>query len=151
LKPLKNKITLRETASQKNYVVETQTVNISNEEGKFKISFKGDDLEKIELNNEAVASENWIQYDNVVSQAKDVLHNMNIESNNDANKKFVDYLFSSLKENKLISNNLATVKLSQDVLMVEGKTMSSELHQQLLLKFKDLTGKEIGNKTLYFN
>jgi hypothetical protein len=151
LKPLKNKITLRETASQKNYVVETQTVNISNEEGKFKISFKGDQLEKIQLDNATISSENWSQYENVVAEAKAVLANMSLESNSSSNKLFVDYLFSSLKERKIISNNLATVKLNKDVLVIQGKTMSSELHEHLLLKYKDLTGNEIGNKTLYFN
>ena len=76
---------------------------------------------------------------------------MGINKENAANKKFVDYMFSTLKENGLIKNNLSAIKLSNEMLLIEGQEADSAIHQQLLKEYKKITGKDIGLRTLYFN
>ncbi len=148
--PIKNKVTHAVGANDA-YIVETQTVNINNENGAFKISISGDNVERIVLNGKEVEKSNWSNYQDEVAEAIAAKSTLGINKENAANKKFVDYMFTTLKENGLIKNNLAVIKLSNDMLLIEGQEADSAIHQQLLKEYKKITGKDIGLRTLYFN
>jgi len=148
--PLNNKVTHAASANDA-YTVETQTVNINNDNGAFKISISGDDVERIVLNGKEVEKSDWSKYQDEVAEAMAAKSSMGINKENAANKKFVDYMFTTLKENGLIKNNLAVIKLSNDMLLIEGQEADSAIHQQLLKEYKKITGKDIGLRTLYFN
>ncbi len=148
--PIKNKVTHAVGANDA-YIVETQTVNINNENGAFKISISGDNVERIVLNGKEVEKSNWSNYQDEIAEAMAAKSTLGINKENAANKKFVDYMFTTLKENGLIKNNLAVIKLSNDMLLIEGQEADSAIHQQLLKEYKKITGKDIGLRTLYFN
>ncbi|MBE7509137.1 MAG: hypothetical protein FNNCIFGK_00935 [Bacteroidia bacterium] len=148
--PLKNKITHVEKKSS-SYIVENQTVNIQNDEGQFKVFFRGGQVDKVMLNNNELNESEWSQYDDVIAEAKGAMSKMGVDKENTASRKFVEYLFSTLKKKGLIENNLATVKLSTDALFIEGHEADSAVHQELLQQYKAITGQELGNRTLYFN
>lgn len=148
--PLKNKVTHVENKAG-SYILENQTVNINNEDGQFKVFFRGGDIDKVTLNNNEVQSSEWSRYADVLTEAKSAMNKMGVDKENTASSKFVEYLFSTLKKKGLIENNLATVKLSSDALLIEGHEADSAIHQQLLHQFKAMTGQELGNRTLYFN
>lgn len=148
--PIKNKVTHAVGANDA-YIVETQTVNINNENGAFKISISGDNVERIVLNGKEVEKSYWSNYQDEIAEAMAAKSTLGINKENAANKKFVDYMFTTLKENGLIKNNLAVIKLSNDMLLIEGQEADSAIHQQLLKEYKKITGKDIGLRTLYFN
>ena len=147
--PIKNKVT-HAVGANDNYIVETQTVNINNETGAFKISIS-DDVERIVLNGKEVEKSEWSKYQNEVAEAMAAKSSMGINKENAANKKFVDYMFSTLTENGLIKNNLSAIKLSNEMLLIEGQEADSAIHKQLLKEYKKITGNDLGFRTLYFN
>ncbi len=133
------------------YLIENQTVNIANDKGQFKVHFNGADVASIVRNDVELNSEEWVVYDDIIAEAKTVKASMGINAGNSGNKKFVDYLFSSLKDRGLIENNLSTIKFSKLGLLVDGKEVDSTTHQAVVNRYKELMGEDIGSRTLYFN
>ena len=133
------------------YLLENQTVNINNEKGKFRVHFNGNEVAKIEMDNAILSSEEWANYSDIISEARSIKATMGINTGNSGNKKFVDYLFSSLKEKGLIENNLSTIRFSKENLLIDGVQVDSAIHQQLIDRYKSLMGEDIGSRTLYFN
>lgn len=133
------------------YLLENQTVNINNEKGKFRVHFNGNEVAKIEMNDTLLPGEEWANYSDIVSEARLIKATMGINTGNTGNKKFVDYLFSSLKEKGLIENNLSSIRFSKENLLIDGVQVDSATHQQLIDRYKSLMGEDIGSRTLYFN
>lgn len=148
--PLKNKIT-HEDKKTGNYILENQTVNIHNEAGQFKVYFRDGEIDKITLNNNELKEGEWSAYSEVMEEAKNAVSKMGVDRESAGSRKFVEYLFSTLKQKGLIKNNLATVKLSNGSLLIDGHEADSAVHHELLQQFKVITGEELGNRTLYFN
>jgi hypothetical protein len=148
--PIKNKITHAVKAND-DYIVETQTVNINDEQGQFKVYFSGDNVSQITLNGANLAQEDWPTYQTVIDEALNVKSIMGVNHESAENKKFVEYLFSTLKDKGLIQNNLAVVKLNKDVLLIEGQPCDTATHHLMIEQYQQITGKGIGNRTLYFN
>ena len=133
------------------YLLENQTVNINNEKGKFRVHFNGNEVAKLEMNNTLLPQEEWGNFQDIIAEAKTVKSSMGINSGNAGNKKFVDYLFATLKEKGLIENNLSSIRFSKDGLLVDGVEADSVVRQLLVDRYKALLGEEIGSRTLYFN
>ncbi len=133
------------------YLLENQTVNINNEKGKFKVHFNGNEVAKLEMDNTLLPQEEWSNFQDIIAEAKTVKSSMGINSGNAGNKKFVDFLFTTLKEKGLIENNLSSIRFSKDGLLVDGVEADSVVRQLLVDRYKALLGEEIGNRTLYFN
>jgi hypothetical protein len=148
--PIKNKITHAVTPND-DYVIETQTVNINDDQGQFKVYFNGDNVSHISLNGVNLDQEDWPNYQSVIDEALNVKNIMGVNHESAENKKFVEFLFSTLKDKGLIQNNLAVVKLNKDVLLIEGQPCDTATHHLMIEQYQQITGKGIGNRTLYFN